>query len=248
MNLETLELIAWDLDPSPHRPSRIPHVPTLGRDFSIPSPTVIESSTNATDFAQIQTRPDLHEEFAGLDWSLAVVDLRTLQAFQRRLHFDPTHPTPTVNPNSLLTLAFPPPRPTTHTRPTSTTIQSPNPDLTLRPTFTGWQLHGGSPFLEVALFQHRAFLRDGYHRAHDLLRAGLNAVPAVVIHARTLDEIYPQTPNFFPESTTFAPRPPMVTDFLDPTLTLSYPTPRVLKTIRISIQESFEPEIKELHP
>ena len=39
-----------------------------------------------------QSAPDLHAEMMGLDWSLGVVDLRRLLAFQRRLSFNSTLP------------------------------------------------------------------------------------------------------------------------------------------------------------
>jgi hypothetical protein len=41
----------------------------------------------------------------------------------------------------------------------------------------------GASYVQVAQYQGRSFLRDVYHRAAGLLRAGINRVPAVVIDA-----------------------------------------------------------------
>jgi hypothetical protein len=47
----------------------------------------------------------------------------------------------------------------------------------------------GASYIQVARYQGRSFLRDGYHRAVGLLRAGVSQVPAVVIDAPTFQFI-----------------------------------------------------------
>ncbi len=96
-------------------------------------------------------------------------------------------------------------------------------------------------FFEVADFGGRWFLRDGYHRAYRLLRAGIVHFPSIIIRARTLAELGPVQPWFFSEETLFNPTPPRVIDFLDDDLTIEYTRPRLLKTLRVTIEESIEP-------
>ncbi len=127
-------------------------------------------------------------------------------------------------------------------------LYSNNPDLQLRLTMESgygnslpFGLHGGCPFFEVAELRGRWFLRDGYHRAYRLLQAGVYCVPAVVLHARTIEELGATEPWFFNESQLFSDRPPHVMDFLDEELTLRYKRAALRKLIRIRIEETLEP-------
>ena len=137
-------------------------------------------------------------EFDGLDWKLATVDLEMLLAFQRRLGFDEKRPTAVPDPEdieSLLDLTIP--------------------RASLDPGYT-------SPYLEVALYHGRWFLRDGYHRSYGLLRRGIRCVPAVVLHARTIGELGAIGHKFFPQDILFSALPPMVSDFGNEVLTIRY--------------------------
>ena len=109
------------------------------------------------------------------------------------------------------------------------------------------RLTGGSPFFEVASYRGRWFLRDGWlHRAFAMLRAGVNVGFAVVVAARTLEELGAVGPWFFGEDTLFSNRPPMVTDFLEDACVLQYDRPRLRKTITVRIEEFLEPH-QNLH-
>ena len=124
------------------------------------------------------------------------------------------------------------------------TLRSPNPNLHLRPTQNPQfplEVHAGSPFFEVAFYRNRWFLRDGYHRAHSLLCAGVFLMPAALVYARTLEELGANGPRFFSEETLLSARPPMVTDFLDPALTLEYTRPATVTTLRITWEENIAP-------
>lgn len=205
-------------------------------------------------------RTDLQEEFEGLDWTLGVVDLRRLLAFQRRLVFRSTtqfSPIPRQDDwHELISLAMGSRRDTEHyfvsnrdaTTGLDIRLHSGNPDLQLRVNRQNGRngclplmLYGGSPFLEVGEFRGRWFLRDGYHRAYHLLQAGVHRVPAVVIYARTIEELGATEPHFFGEAQLFSERPPQVTDFLDDALVLRYERVVLRKCIRIRIEESLEP-------
>jgi hypothetical protein len=222
-----------------------------------------ETERHEALLAPQRLQPELQDEMHGLDWSLGAVDLRRLVAFQRRLVLDPEHP-PVAIPQQhdwqgLYDLAFAGQRNLRHdvsrassrNDATEVRLHSWNPDLRIVQTKPAngtssrntlpLRLTGGSPFFEVASYRGRWFLRDGYHRAFAMLRAGVHIGFAVVVAARTVDELGAVGPWFFNEETLFSNRPPMVTDFLEDTCVLQYDRPRLRKTITMRIEESLEP-------
>ncbi len=257
------ELIGWDLDENAFRSASAIQVGRFesarailaGRPcFQTIDPLASETPVSVAALLKDHLlREDLHREMEGLEWSLGVVNLRHLLAFQRRLIFDPEYPQPATPASdawpALTALAFGPPVSAAFTTLSSTSaklvFQSANPNMQLRPAATGapgpFEFYGGSPFFEVAEYLGRWFLRDGYHRAEYLLRSGIAQVPAVVIRARTLAELGPTDPWFFSEQVLFSPHPPYVSDFLDEQLTQQYTRPRMLKTLHVTIEESFGP-------
>jgi hypothetical protein len=205
-------------------------------------------------------RDDLNQECEGLDWTLGVVDLRRILSFQRRLVFSSKRKRLiSCKRNdwpSLISLSIGTRRSTEHqlvrtdcaADSLDISLHSSNPDLQFRLDATQsaaglspLSLYGGSPFLEVARLRDRWFLRDGYHRAYDLLRAEIHHVPAVIVFARTIEEVGAIEPWFFNEDQLFSERPPRVTDFLDESLVLSYKRIALHKVIRVRIDESLEP-------
>lgn len=248
------ELAAWGLDEYEYRPGSYASNASL-RAQSAPfeqANVVLETQTEALGgmLAPHAERPDLLAEMAGLSWSLGIVDLRPLLAFQRRLFFHPSV-VPVQVPAAqdwaaLIALCFGRTRPieceTAHDSSTGTLLfRSNNPNLHLR--FTGNPttpicLHTGSPFFEVACFRGRWFLRDGYHRAYALLTAGVFQIPAVIVHAATIEELGATQPWFFSEEVLFSEDPPRVTDFLKDQLVIAYERPPLIKTLRITMQET----------
>jgi hypothetical protein len=215
----------------------------------------------------IYQREDLPEEYEAFNWELGVVDLRSLLAFQRRLVFSTATSNMCIPRQDdwpqLVSLAVGSKRTTRHhllcNKGTidgmDIRLHSSNPDLQVRlsgnadcDNCSPISLYGGSPFFEVAEFGGRWFLRDGYHRAYRLLQAGVQQIPAVVIHARTIGELGATDPWFFGEEQLFSDHPPRVTDFLDDNLILRYERTALRKIIRIRIEESLEPfdETEEL--
>jgi len=137
-------------------------------------------------------------EFDGFDWKPAVVDLGRLVAFQRRLGFDEESRAAIPDPEDIEAL-----------------LDLTLPCVPLRPG-------DSSPYMEVALYRGRWFLRDGYHRSYCLLRHGINWVPAVVLRVRTIEELGAIGHKFFSEDILFSAKPPMVCDFRNKELTLRY--------------------------
>jgi hypothetical protein len=248
------ELAAWGFDPNPYRTEAIERPkPSPGNaPFQQTNPIIAPETERLRErFASCAARHDLLAEMSGLTWSLAVVDLRELIAFQRRLAFPPAIPQPKVPPaddwQALFVFCFPAPKPVEYTltqTPHTLVLESANPDLHLRVNgdpASPLSVHAGGPFFEVACFRDRWFLRDGYHRAYALLAAGVFKVPAVVVHAATLAELGADRPHFFPQEILFSQSPPRVADFLNPALVFEYERPPFRKTIRIAMEETLEP-------
>src|ERR1700751_4228415 len=124
--IRTIELVAWDFDEYKSRPETIDSErPVKARQLVVQRQLDHSSSALCEEETQRlrdtlnrqQSRLDLHAEMMGLDWSLGVVDLRRLLAFQRRLSFNATLPAITVPPQSdwdrLIEIAFAFPNPVT---------------------------------------------------------------------------------------------------------------------------------------
>jgi hypothetical protein len=268
------ELIAWELDEYPYRNSAIDlrreelenqveraQERLADRECYASCPALLAEETESINhlLAECMQRSDLQAEYEGLDWTLGVVDLRHLLAFQRRLVFSArrhTSPAPQQDHWSrLIALSLGSQRGTEHhfvrnwsaTGDLDISLHSNNPDLQLRLSPNAGRgghlplsLYGGSPFFEVAELRGRWFLRDGYHRAYRLLQAGVHRIPAVVIYTRTIRELGANEPWFFSEEQLFSDRPPRVMDFLDESLVLRYERRALRKVIRIRVEESLE--------
>ena len=268
------ELIAWDLDDYPYRDAaagvglaelrektKRARAKLAERDLLSRNTALLERETK--DIQDLLTvaarREDLQREYENTDWTLAVIDMRRLLAFQRRLVFNPWSQA-LITPErddwpGLISIAIGSQRSTEHELIYDRSeedrldirLHSRNPDLRLRlhpersqDELLPLSLYGGSPFFEVAEFRGRWFLRDGYHRAYHLLQAGVDRMPVVVIYARSIEELGATVPWFFNEEQLFSDRPPQVTDFLDDTLILRYERIALRKVIRIHIEESLE--------
>jgi hypothetical protein len=251
------ELAGWGLDQDEYRPAAYRGDPDLARalvskrvPFEVQS-ALAESSNSELHamLAEQETRADLQAEMAGLDWFLGIVDVRLLQAFQRRIILDSDARHAGVpDPNDwvqLMELCFGKPKPIACEAvrgDASMTLRSVNSNLQFR--FTGNSsnpiaIHSGSPFFEVAQYRGRWFLRDGYHRAYRCLQQGTVHLPAVIVKAQTLEELGAERPWFFPEEVLLSATPPLATDFLDDALTIEYHRAPIRKTLRITVEETY---------
>jgi hypothetical protein len=99
----------------------------------------------------------------------------------------------------------------------------------------------GGPWLQAAEFQGRWFLRDGYHRAFQLLKAGVSQVAAVLVSANSLEDLGIIRPGFIGADVLLGDRPPRLGDFHDDRWSANGSLPRVRKVVRIRAEEFVVP-------
>lgn len=119
-------------------------------------------------------------------------------------------------------------------------FSSPNPNLRVAGHFNAELAPGSNGFgfvvevalsyLQVAGFNGRYFLRDGYHRAFGLLAAGIHFAPALVKDYAAFEEI--QMPaGLLPPPTYLGSRPPLLVDYLDSTVATDTHLPVMTKMV-----------------
>jgi hypothetical protein len=226
--LQIWELAAWGFDHPIDRGSLIPeelqraachahHKQGKREPYQAQSPIHAELSDEMAD--SLVTRQEAvadSGEFDGLAWKLAIVDLRKLIAFQRRVKFAVEDHFRIVDGSSwqqLLDLALP--------------------------------IHATtkSPYIEIASYGGRWFLRDGYHRSFLLLQRSIHLVPAVVVYAETLAQMGAVGRWFFAEEAVFSTRPPMVTDFLDDEIVVRY-----IRTLQHREEQALHKSMQKVGP
>ncbi len=103
--------------------------------------------------------------------------------------------------------------------------------------FVGYSINFGSQFVQVAEYNGRWFVRDGYHRTYGLLKRGVDRIPCIFIRARSFEELGAAAPGFFSYEILFGERPPLLTDFLDDAVSISAKQAAIRKVVRISAEE-----------
>jgi hypothetical protein len=219
---------------------------------------------------EAQTRPDLKAEFWGMSWTVGLVDLREVLTFQKIVStegLDARVEAAASDSGALFELCLPTVRPK---YPTANfkehdgktfTISSLNPNLRIvgadaqelqvspDPSIPPRAMRAivmvlsmGSPYLQIARWAGRTFVRDGHHRAVGLLARGVHIVPAVIIDARSWKEVVGDAEaGALPYDVLFGTRPPRLADFWDETLAADGLQPAVRKVIRIRGEEFVVP-------
>jgi hypothetical protein len=212
----------------------------------------------------IRSAPVVAAHMANLSWRPGAVDLRKVGAFQSviNLHgLDERIEGLSDDMESLLDFAIPTERrlqqiPVTGEQDRkSYTVSSANPNLRVVGSAVGpaeVTLVEGIPpinalaiqyfiainpsFMQVVHFNGRWFLRDGYHRAGALLKAGISACPCLIVDAGDLTQLgLPD--NAVPFDVLFGPRPPMLPDFWDGQVSAETTQPASRKVIRTRADE-----------
>lgn len=210
-----------------------------------------------------QSRPEIHASFAGLDWYPAMVNLQEVLAFQKIINtegLDSRLASAQASKEGLFDLCIP----TNQPLPPSGamvdqdgkafTISSLNPNLRISgfqagtaqmdPNLPSTQVMAltflvsmGTSYLQIVHYRDRYFIRDGYHRASGLLRAGINIVPCIVINAQSFEQALGQPQMFLPYEVLFGEQPPRLADFWDDTVSCTVSRPATRKVIRVKGDE-----------
>ena len=227
--------------------------------------SIVAAPSFTWDLAGRAKDPALHSAMAGLNWSLQVVDLRRVLAYQKTIRLDGFKELVDhmrKDRGQLLEFCLPteqeaPPRNLSRdTDQKGFTISSPSPNLRIAanevkamkiegeagmpPTpvlAVTFYLSMGASYMKVANFNGRDFLREGYHRAAALLRAGIYEVPCVYIAARTYEELGADRERMFHSDTLFGPRPPLLSDFWDDTVSATINQRASRKAVRVTAEE-----------
>lgn len=97
----------------------------------------------------------------------------------------------------------------------------------------------GSPLVQIAQFEGRCFLKNGYHRAYRLRMAGITHIPAILLEAKTLDDVGLTQPGFLPMSVMKSSNPPTVGHFTNDRA-YGVQTKRVKRSIHFSWRETWD--------
>jgi hypothetical protein len=100
-------------------------------------------------------------------------------------------------------------------------------------------------FMQVALYEGRWFLRDGHHRAANLLQAGIRFAPAFTQHFERPEELV--IPNGLPLGAVLGLNPPRMPDFFDDSVSSEVHLPASRKVIVVQALELslLEPDLPQ---
>ncbi|MGZ6391755.1 MAG: hypothetical protein ACXWQZ_21155 [Ktedonobacterales bacterium] len=213
---------------------------------------------------RIKARPDIQAIMGGLLWRPAMVNLQKVLSFQRFINLeglDGRVARAAGSQEELLKLCLPEELPLSPAQVQADadqrgfTVTSLNPNLwvvgfnvgqapispapglpSLFALQIGVLVSTNQSYLQVVHYQNRYFIRDGYHRAAGLLRAGIVPAPCLVIEARGLNEVGLQ-PGLFPPDVILSERPPRLVDYWDDTVACDVMQPSVRKVVRVHASE-----------
>lgn len=89
-------------------------------------------------------------------------------------------------------------------------------DATSGRKFTGFAYGPGLREMSVAEYNGRFILKNGYHRAFALRKAGYQFAPVLIVKVPTYNLTGANRPGFFPSDVLMGPRPPIIDDFASP--------------------------------
>ncbi len=230
-----------------------------------PKRSVVDSPKLHLDLESLAQNPLLNSVFAPFSWTLKIVDLRMVIAYQKAISIDglDERVKPVVDdPSRLAEFCLPGEQPVPpqgvlgDVDQKGYTVSSLNPNLRIAGTqvqqvqFTpkeGMQpvpmlaitflVSMGHSYLQVAHYNGRDFLRDGYHRAAALLHAGINEVPCVYLESKTFEEVGANPATMFSYEVLYGDRPPLLGDFWDDSVSADIEQPTIRKAVRLRGEE-----------
>ncbi len=234
----------------------------LARPATVIGDPVIAGDRSLLD--QVASRAEVLAAFAGIPWRIEWIDLTRVLSVQKTITTDGLNlrvAEAIADPAALIELCLPASQPAPPLGAFSEpdghgfALSSLNPNLRVAGGNVAEALVSASPqappqkvqaftffvsmgasYVQVARYHGRSFLRDGYHRAAGLLRAGISQVPAVVIDAPSFQFIAP-APGMFDHEVAFSDRVPRLADFWDDTVSANALQPAVRKVVRIRADE-----------
>jgi hypothetical protein len=108
-------------------------------------------------------------------------------------------------------------------------------DDQLGPGGVGFAIGVPPSFMQVALFDGRFILRDGYHRAYGLLRSGISVVPSFVREFPSVDGLLLN--GLMPAALFLGAKPPVLADFFDDAVSTTRLRPTLRKVVSIQASE-----------
>lgn len=218
------------------------------------------AATDQATLDRITARPEVQAQFGNMRWRVAMIDLSYVLSFQKIINLgalDERLAPVEKNPSQLIDFCLPVNQPVpplgAFTDPDGKgfTISSLNPNLRiaggmiqkvelspapgLPPISTqavSIFVTMGASYLQVAFYNGRYFLRDGYHRAAGLVRAGMTIVPCIMIEADNFEQLA-IPPGSLTYEVLFGEHPPIVADFWNNDVSADIRIPVVRKVIRV---------------
>lgn len=204
---------------------------------------------------QFAARADIIAAFQPFDWSVGIAPLRAILSYQKTVSESAVERASGVDiTDAAAVFRYCLPEAATPVPQTAQTdldgkgvsMSSLNPNLRVfgfaagvhnGQNFMGFAYGFGTNVVQIAEYQGRWFVRDGYHRCYGLLRRGVEYAPCVFIRASNTLELGSENPAFFRHELLFGTRPPALTDFLNDDVARSVTKPAMRKVIRFSAQE-----------
>ena len=115
-------------------------------------------------------------------------------------------------------------------------IQDPVTNRTVFGFAVGW----GIPFIQVAKFRNRYFLRNGYHRVYALRKKGVKHVPCILIEGEAFADVGARA-GFFDETLLLSKKPPTFANFFDEHIARSVRMKPLTKILRVAATETTLP-------
>ena len=95
----------------------------------------------------------------------------------------------------------------------------------------------GTSYMQVAEYDGRTFLRDGYHRAVGLLQNGITQVPCVYIEATSFEQVGADPASMLSHETLYGQRPPYLKDFIADLVSVDALQPSTRRVIHLRASE-----------
>ncbi len=213
-------------------------------------------------FKEVADRPDVKAVMQAHEWSVSMVDLTKSVLSYQRLVIERGAETrlgsvTASDFKALMNVCLPPAAPETFKgsfdpAQNAFTAWSLNPNLRVAgfgvaatpipgleqpQQLFGFRMSFGARFVQVAEYQGRWMVRDGYHRIYGLLKKGITQIPCLVVRAKTFEETGAGRPGFFDHEVMFSSQPPRVTDFLSDDFAVDVQVQAVTRVVRIRAEE-----------